>query len=89
MNKDKIIPVLVEQLRLLSTKLSNSEKEQLRDELLSMLLFTDFIKNDAPLLGDNGQLKELNNQEKELIRKLASQTEALFKLMRNQNEDNE
>lgn len=67
--------------------MSATEKENFRDNLLAFLLFGDhhtpINKTEVePLMG-------ITAQEKELIRKLAAQTEELYRVMNNDQPDTE
>jgi len=53
-----------------------SEWEEIRDELLSMLLFSDIKEAEGTINSDTG----LNEHEVKLIKKLAQNTEDLYKL---------
>lgn len=57
-------------------QLNAAEQESVKNELLGWLLFSD-VRNESA-----GKFTDLTEHEKELIKKLATQAEALRKLMR-------
>ena len=67
----------IQTIKELFNSLSPTEKEQFRDELLSWLLFDGKCRNN---------LKGLSEKDKELIERLAKQTERLYWLMRGSGE---
>jgi hypothetical protein len=68
-NPAETVKQIIEQLKA-------SEQESVKNELLGWLLFSD-VRNESA-----GKFNELTEHEKELIKKLAEQAEALRKLMR-------
>jgi hypothetical protein len=66
-------------------EIPDNEWEDIRDELLSILLFSDLKEAAGPINKDTG----LSEYESKLIKKLASQTENLYKLYKcNKGPDN-
>lgn len=59
--------------------LDSGDKELLRDELLAYLLFGNYHDSKGPMENPSSPLRGLSNHERELIRKLADQTEELFR----------
>jgi hypothetical protein len=57
-------------------QLNAAEQESVKNELLGWLLFSD-VRNESA-----SKFTDLTDHEKELIKKLAGQAEALRKLMR-------
>ena len=79
---------LIHELKALISDLDASEKEMLKDELLAILLFGDEEKRKQAVDNPADSKRGLTNEEKELIRKLAAQTEALFRRNEKKDSDN-
>jgi hypothetical protein len=77
------IKEILETLRNRTDDLSSEEQEMLRDELLSMMLFSEFSAGEKPI---ENNLDGLSEEEKELIRKLARDTETLYRIWKDQQE---
>jgi hypothetical protein len=75
-----LISEVIHHVKEISEGLSPAEKEQLRDELLAFFLFSEFNNNRSSREIDrNVSMNSLSEEERDLIKKLADQTEALFK----------
>jgi len=70
---------IIEDLKSKVNDLSSEEKEIFRDHLLAYLLFGDPAL--IPTLPAKANMKGITTEERALIKKLAAQTEALFKAM--------
>jgi hypothetical protein len=73
------------QVKSIMNSVQKEQREELRDELLAFLLFGE--TNPETISAANESLKGLTREEKELIRKLADQTEALYRAHKAGNED--
>ena len=87
MKKYSDLPDVIKQVKTLSESLTSAEKEQLRDELLAFFLFSEFNKTNCVRECDkNVTMQSLTEEERILIKKLAEQTEALYRAQ-NRGED--
>jgi hypothetical protein len=78
---NKVITI-VERIKWHTKSLTEQEKGMLRDELLSMILFnTANESNNENTLNANA-FSGLSESEKTLIKKLAAQTETLYRIKR-------
>ena len=89
MNSKQKITVILETVKEQTNLLDSKDKEMLRDELLAYLLFGNYHDSKGPAESNSTQLHELSNYERELIKKLADQTEALFRAEQDDLEDND
>jgi hypothetical protein len=89
MSEKSTVKDIIQLLNGESTSLNAKEREQLRDELLAMLLFSEFRKNPNPAAQTHSNFRELKKAERDLIKKLADQTDALYKLSRTGDIDND
>ena len=76
---------ILDKVKDLTQHMNGQEMENLRDELIAWLLFSDNEKSAIPHISQN--MKGLTEVEKELIRKLASQTNDLYRASRNTDEE--
>lgn len=76
---------ILKELKSQVNNLSVEEQEKFRDNLLAYLLFGDQNSNAA--LPGKETLKGISEEERNLIRKLASQTEELFRTMNGEDEE--
>lgn len=84
---DKIkIAGIIESVKEVSCQLNSSDKEVLRDQLLAYLLFGNYNDQKGVEIKSNGTLEGLTKDERELLKKLAAQTEALFRAHQNKDE---
>lgn len=79
MRNEKKIAVIMEQVKEMTAHMAQGEKEAFRDELLSWLLFGESHQQPSSST-ENHPMKGLNEEEKQLIRKLAEKTEALYRI---------
>ena len=70
--------IIFEELKSKVKRLTSEEKEQLRDKVLAFLLFGEVKPAVQPI---HEPLNGITDMERELIKKLASQTEEMFRLM--------
>ena len=77
MKKKEHTDKVLNQVKTLVNEMDSTEKENLRDELLAFLLFGD--TQPEHIEAANESLKGLTPEETNLIRKLARQTEDLYK----------
>jgi len=87
MKKKQNTSQLLENLKSAVSGLSDQEKEIFRDNLLSFLLFGDHTPTEAHPAKE--PLKGISEDERALLRKLAAQTEELFRIMNKNNETEE
>ncbi len=71
---------IISQFRLLESQLNNSDKEKLRADMLSYLLFNEDLRIENNSGNLQAKFKELSGAEMELIRKLAAGTDLLHRL---------
>ncbi len=89
MNSKQKITVILETVKEQTNLLDLKDKEMLRDELLAYLLFGNYHDSKGPSESNSSQLNGLSNYERELIKKLADQTEALFRAEQDDLDDND
>ncbi|HMT29975.1 MAG TPA: hypothetical protein PKD91_11910 [Bacteroidia bacterium] len=87
MTTNKEVAYLIEQVKSFSEKMGQAEREILRDELLAYLLFGNYHDVKSPVGAPHDSFRELTRKERELIRKLANQTEALYRAHKPEEED--
>jgi len=87
MNSKQKIAVILETVKEQTNLLDSRDKEMLRDELLAYLLFGNYYDSIGPAESTSIQMRGLSNHERELIKKLADQTEALFRAEQDGEED--
>jgi len=78
MKKKQNTQQIAEKVKSMVNDLGAAEKENLKDELLAFLLFGD--TTPEYINAANESLKGLTQEEMKLIRKLAKQTEDLYRL---------
>lgn len=83
MGESMVYMKILEQFKSQEAKLAPAEKDKLRTELLSYLLF-DNARNNSE--NSNRAITGLSEEEKELIKKLAARTEALHRLMNDEDQ---
>ncbi|MDQ3051142.1 MAG: hypothetical protein M3Q95_09685 [Bacteroidota bacterium] len=76
---------ILKELKSQVSNLSQEEQEKFRDNLLAYLLFGDQSSNSV--LPGKETLKGISEAERMLIRKLAAQTEELFRTMNQEDEE--
>ncbi|MBL0340975.1 MAG: hypothetical protein IPP71_08625 [Bacteroidetes bacterium] len=89
MSEKKNIAGIIEKVREFSNQLDAQEKEVLRDQLIAYLLFGNY--NDQKNIERKKivALSGLTEQERELIKKLAQQTEALYRAKHEDDQDSD
>ncbi len=87
MNSKQKIAVILETVKEQTDLLDTKHKEILRDELLAYLLFGNYHDSKGPTEPHSSELRGLSNHERELIKKLADQTEALFRAQKDDEMD--
>ncbi len=78
MKKKQNTTQIIENIKSTVNGLNPAEKENFRDHLLAYLLFGEQTPEPGP---ENENLKGLTASERALIRKLAAETEALYRAM--------
>ena len=78
---------IIKDLKSAVNELNSEEKENFKDNLLAFLLFG--YQTSSSALPEKEILKGISENERALIRKLADQTEELFKAMNRDNEPEE
>ena len=73
---------ILEQFKLLESGLNEQDKDRLRSEMLSYLLFDAGNPKSDFSLKPSGRIRDLSPEEMELIMKLAARTDALYRLMK-------
>ncbi len=86
MSDKKRIAGIIEKVKEITHDLDAHQKESLKDQLLAYLLFGNYNDLKGVERIHNGQLQGLTDKERDLIKKLAAQTEALYKA-KHENED--
>ena len=82
MNSNKVTTI-IERIKWHSRGLNDMERELLRDELLAILFIKDSNIYNTSDHSIEQSIKGLSEEEKMLIKKLASQTEMLSRLKKN------
>ena len=72
------VQTIIERVKWHSQNLNTQEKDMLRDELISLLLFSNSTSQPANTIDQS--FRSLTAEEKALIQKLAQQTDELYRL---------
>jgi hypothetical protein len=80
---------IIDQVKALTKGMSGQEMEQFRDEFIAWLLFRDNFLENSDQNTNHDNLKGLTEKEKALILKLASQTNALYRISREGDRDSD
>lgn len=89
MNNKQKIAVILETVKEQTNLLDSKHKEMLRDELLAYLLFGNYHDSKRSIESSSTLLRGLSDHERELIKKLADQTEELFKAQQGDDGDSD
>jgi hypothetical protein len=87
MKTNKTTEEVISNMKSVTDKLTPEEKEIVRDQLIAYLLFSNDLRFTQLNDQDTTRMESLTSEERDLIRKIAEQTEKLHRLMNSEEDD--
>ncbi len=87
MKANKTTEEVISNMKSVTDKLTPEEKEIVRDQLIAYLLFSNDLRFTQLNDQDTNRVEGLTSEERDLIRKIAEQTEKLHRLMNSEEDD--
>jgi hypothetical protein len=87
MKTNKTTEEVISNMKSVTDKLTPEEKEIVRDQLIAYLLFSNDLRFTQLNDQDTNRVEGLTSEERDLIRKIAEQTEKLHRLMNSEKDD--
>ncbi len=87
MKANKTTEEVISNMKSVTDKLTTEEKEIVRDQLIAYLLFSNDLRFTQLNDQDTNRVEGLTSEERDLIRKIAEQTEKLHRLMNSEEDD--